>query len=248
MATKVIGYIRVSTDKQEIGPEVQRAVLEAEAAAKGWDLDIRQENAASAKSLANRPVLSQALVDLKAGRADVLAVSKLDRLSRSVADFAVMLELSAKQGWALVCLDLGVDTTTITGAAMAQVTCTFAEMERKRIGERTREGMAKIKADTGKHMGRRSVLPSETVALIHALRSEGLSMARVAAQLNDEGVPTATGRSWHASTVRQVLGRLRSGHESSDTQERHGRLYGAGDPRGGPERAYPYHGRDVHPS
>lgn len=207
MRTKVIGYIRVSTDKQEVGPEVQRAALEAEAEANNWALDILQENAASAKSLANRPVLAAALADLKSGKADVLAVSKLDRLSRSVADFAGLLELSSKQGWALVCLDLGVDTTTITGAAMAQVTCTFAEMERKRIGERTREGMARIKADTGKHMGRRSALPESTVARIHALRSEGLSLARVAAQMNSEGVPTATGRTWHASTISQVVSR-----------------------------------------
>ena len=208
MTTNVIGYIRVSTNKQEVGPEVQRAALEKEASAKGWNLDIRQESAASAKSLTNRPALARALADLKVGKADTLAVSKLDRLSRSVADFAGLLELSQRQGWALVCLDLGVDTTTITGAAMAQVTCTFAEMERKRIGERTREGMAKIKADTGKHMGRPSALPAATVARVHTLRSEGLSMARVAAQLNAENVPTATGRTWHASTVRQVLNRL----------------------------------------
>ena len=202
---KVIGYVRVSTSKQDIGPEVQIAALEAEALAKGWDLVIMREEAASAKSVAGRPVLVAALAELKAGRASVLAVSKLDRLSRNVADFAAMLDTAGRQGWALVCLDLGVDTTTITGAAMAQVTCTFAEMERKRIGERTREGMAKIKATTGKHMGRRSVLPPATVELVHALRAEGLSMGKVAHRLNEDGVPTATGKTWHASTVRQVL-------------------------------------------
>lgn len=204
---RVIGYVRVSTSKQEIGPDVQRAALDVEAARKGWQLDIRQENAASAKSLANRPELAAALADLRAGRADVLAVSKLDRLSRNVADFAALLELSTKQGWALVCLDLNVDTTTPTGAAMAQVTCTFAELERKRIGERTREGMAKIKATTGKHMGRPSKLSTATVDLVHQLRADGLSMARIAARLNTESVPTAAGGTWHASTVRQVLGR-----------------------------------------
>ncbi|MWD30335.1 resolvase, partial [Aquicoccus sp. SCR17] len=159
-------------------------------------------------SLKNRPVLAAALADLKAGRADALAVSKLDRLSRSVADFSAMLETASRQGWAVVSLDLGIDTTTITGAAMAQVTCTFAEMERKKIGERTRDGMAKIKANTGKHMGRRSVLPAETVDRIRADRAAGLSMARIAETLNAEGVPTATGRTWHASTIRQVLNRV----------------------------------------
>lgn len=205
---RVIGYVRVSTSKQDIGPVVQMAALEEAAAANGWELDIRREDAASAASLKNRPVLAAALADLKAGRADALAVSKLDRLSRSVADFSAMLETASRQGWAVVSLDLGIDTTTITGAAMAQVTCTFAEMERKKIGERTRDGMAKIKANTGKHMGRRSVLPAETVARIRADRAAGLSMARIAETLNAEGVPTATGRTWHASTIRQVLNRV----------------------------------------
>lgn len=207
-ALRVIGYVRVSTNKQDIGPEVQVAALTAEAQRNGWTLDIRREDAASAKTLRNRPILAQALADLKAGQADALAVSKLDRLSRSVADFAGLLETANRQRWALICLDLGIDTSTITGAAMAQVTCTFAEMERKKIAERTRDGMAKIKADTGKHMGRRSVLPAETVTLIEAERAAGLSLAKIAEKLNAEGVPTATGRTWHASTIRQVLTRV----------------------------------------
>lgn len=203
----VIGYVRVSTNKQDIGPEVQIAALQTEADRNGWNLDIRRENAASAKSLRNRPVLAQTLVDLKAGKADALAVSKLDRLSRSVADFSGLLETATRQRWALICLDLGIDTSTITGAAMAQVTCTFAEMERKKIAERTRDGMAKIKTTTGKHMGRRSVLPQATVDRIHRERATGISMAKIADLLNGEGVPTATGRTWHASTIRQVLSR-----------------------------------------
>ncbi|WP_367403157.1 recombinase family protein [Kocuria marina] len=206
-ALRVIGYVRVSTNKQDIGPEVQIAALQAEADRNGWTLDLRRENAASAKTLKNRPVLAQTLADLKAGRADALAVSKLDRLSRSVADFSGLLETATRQRWALICLDLGIDTSTITGAAMAQVTCTFAEMERKKIAERTREGMAKIKATTGKHMGRTSTLPQATVDRIRRERAAGLSLAKIAATLNDEGVPTATGRTWHASTIRQVLSR-----------------------------------------
>lgn len=204
---KVIGYIRVSTSKQDIGPEVQAAALEAEAKRSGWELTIYREDAASAKSLKNRPVLARALADLKAGKVDALAVSKLDRLSRSVADFAAMLETAHRQRWALICLDLNIDTSTITGAAMAQVTVTFAEMERKKIAERTRDGMAKIKATTGKHMGRTTALPASTIARIDEARAAGQSMGRIAAALNDEAVPTASGGKWYASTISQVLNR-----------------------------------------
>jgi DNA invertase Pin-like site-specific DNA recombinase len=203
---RVIGYIRVSTSKQDIGPEVQLAALEAEAKRNGWDLTIYREEAASGKSLKNRPVLASALADLKAGMHEALAVSKLDRLSRSVADFAGMLETANRQRWALICLDLGIDTSTITGAAMAQITCTFAEMERKKIAERTRDGMAKIKATTGKHMGRRSALSEATVRQIVSERAKGVSLALIARGLNERSVPTAAGGKWHASTVGQVLG------------------------------------------
>ncbi|WP_427174454.1 recombinase family protein [Arthrobacter sp. 92] len=202
---KVIGYIRVSTSKQDIGPEVQRTELEAEAKRNGWELTIRREEAASATSLKNRPVLASALADLKAGTYEALAVSKLDRLSRSVSDFAGMLETANRQRWALICLDLGIDTSTITGAAMAQVTCAFAEMEAKKISERTRKGMAEIKKG-GKHMGRRSVLPASTVRQIVSERQNGVSLAGIARNLNEGAVPTATGGKWYASTVKQVLG------------------------------------------
>ncbi|MCW3159394.1 recombinase family protein [Micropruina sonneratiae] len=53
---RVIGYIRVSTNKQENGPEAQARDLQIAADLRGWDLDIRRERAASGKSLAGRPV------------------------------------------------------------------------------------------------------------------------------------------------------------------------------------------------
>lgn len=206
---RVLGYVRVSTDKQDVGPEVQAAALGAEAARRGWALTIRREDAVSAKSLKGRPVLAEALADLKAGRADVLAVSKLDRLSRNVGDLSRLLDDAEREGWHLVLLDLNVDTTTTMGRAMAQVTATFAELERRRIGERTREAMAKIKAEQpDKHMGRPSKLPAQVAARIRADHAAGVPMLRIAAALNDEGIPTATGRgTWHASTIKAILAR-----------------------------------------
>ncbi len=201
----VLGYVRVSTNKQEGSPEVQAQRLTEWADLAGdWSLELRQEDAASAASLKGRPVLAQALADLKAGRADALAVSKLDRLSRSVADFSRLLSDAEREGWGIICLDLGIDTTTITGRAMAQVTAVFAEMERRRIGERTREAM-RVKAATGKHMGRPSRLSAESVARAAFLYRLGLTLTEVAAQLTEEGLPTATGGRWHASTVASAL-------------------------------------------
>ena len=204
---RAIGYIRVSTDKQEIGPEVQAETLTHWAASQGTEIDLRREDAASAKSLRGRPILARALADLKAGRADVLVVSKLDRLSRSVADFARILEDAEHQGWSVVCLDLSVDTRTVTGRAMAHVVATFAQMERERIGERTREGMAKIKAETGKHMGRPVSLAPATAARIRELHGAGLSFKAIADRLTADTIPTAQGGRWWPATIRGVLER-----------------------------------------
>jgi len=124
-----------------------------------------------------------------------------------VADFARILEDAEHQGWSVVCLDLSVDTRTVTGRATAHVVATFAQMERERIGERTREGMAKIKAETGKHMGRPVSLAPTTAARIRSLRDEGLSMQGICARLAEDGVPTATGGRWWPATVRGVLER-----------------------------------------
>jgi len=204
---RVLGYVRVSTDRQDVGPEVQIDALRRAAAAGGWELELRREDAASARSLAGRPALAGALADLAAGRADMLAVSKLDRLSRSVADFAGLLERAEREGWDLACLDLGVDTSSITGRAMAHVTAAFAEMERRRISERTRDALARRRAE-GVRLGRPRQLDPATDELIRAWRADGMTHHGIADRLVAERVPTATGLGrWNPGTVGRILRR-----------------------------------------
>ena len=73
-------------------------------------------------------------------------VAKLDRLSRSMLDFAALMNAAQKQGWALVALDLGVDTSTPYGEMMANVLATFAQFERRLISQRTKEALAQKRA------------------------------------------------------------------------------------------------------
>lgn len=200
---RVLGYVRRSTDKQGISIEVQTARLEQAADGFGWLLDVRCEDVASAKSMEGRPVLAEALADLRDERADALAVAKLDRLCRNVADFSELLNRADRERWHVICLDLGVDTTTITGRAMAQVTAVFAEMERRRIAERTREGMARIRATTGKHMGCPPRIPPDIEARIITLGDSGMSASAIARLLNAEGAPKGPGSTalWSHSHV-----------------------------------------------
>jgi DNA invertase Pin-like site-specific DNA recombinase len=202
---RIVGYVRVSTDKQDISPEVQRGELEREAARMGYDLVIVEELAASAATISKRPKMLGVLADLKAKKYHGLMVSKLDRLSRNMEDGTRVLADSQRQGWRIICLDLGVDTATIMGAGMYNMALNFAEIERKFIGQRTRAGMQEIKRTTGKHMGRAAALPLETMLYIRQLKSEDLSLRKIAERLTREGVATATGGKWHPSTVKAIL-------------------------------------------
>lgn len=65
---RIAGYVRVSTNKHDISPEVQIAELEAKARRMGYELDIVREDAANAATVAKRPLMVQALADLKAGK------------------------------------------------------------------------------------------------------------------------------------------------------------------------------------
>lgn len=210
MSEQVIGYIRVSTEEQadsRAGLEAQRAAILAEAERRGWKLvDVIEDAGYSGKSL-KRPGIQAALEALKSRRADTLVVAKLDRLSRSLLDFAGLMDRATRERWALVALDLGVDTTSPAGEAMANVLATFAQFERRLIGQRTKEALA-AKRVQGVSLGRPSSVPSDVVDRARGAREQGLSLRAIAEVFNKAGVPTGQGgRRWYASTVKAILDR-----------------------------------------
>lgn len=205
---KVIGYLRVSTEDQAIsglGLADQRDVIERTAQQRGWtEVEYLSDEGYSAKSLA-RPGITNALQQLAGGRASTLVVSKLDRLSRSLLDFASLMDLASRQGWQLVVLDLAVDTTTPSGKLMANVLASFAEYERQLIGQRTSAALQQKKA-AGARLGRPRTLDPVVTARIVSERAAGKSMPAIARGLNDDGVPTARGgQAWLPGTVWGVL-------------------------------------------
>jgi len=204
----VVGYVRVSTDEQAdsgAGLAAQRAAIAAEAERRGWTLlAVHEDAGASGKSLSGRLGLQAALGAVQSGEASSLVVAKLDRFSRSLLDFADLTERSRRQGWALVALDLGVDTTTPSGEMMANVLAVFAQFERRLIGQRTKEALAQKRA-AGVRLGRPRALPASTDELIVTLRRNGLTLPAIAAQLTQSGVATGQGGKWHPTTVRRIL-------------------------------------------
>lgn len=208
----LLGYTRVSKEnKNGIGVSIseQTQWLTSEALRRNSSIELVNEGeGVSARKMANRPVLMETLKRLDRGEADGLIVKKLDRLARNVADFLTILERSRKGKWALIIGDLDIDTSTPLGEAMATVGATFAQLERARISERTKEALA-YKKQQGVKLGRPVTLSSELVSEIVALRSSGKTLQAIADYLNANEVPNAhKGLKWYPSTIKNTLERV----------------------------------------
>ena len=206
----VLGYIRVSTDRQvDSGASIasQKAAIIAECERNGWHLaEMIEDGGLSGKNL-KRPGLQKALEMLNKGEADVLMAAKLDRLSRSVKDFAQMVDMSNYYGWSVSVLDCKVDTSTPAGEMLVGVMVQVAQFERRIISQRTKDALAVKKAQGVTWGGSKPIMDTDTEDLILNLRASGMGMIAIAKELNARNVPTAKGGSWHGSTVRVVLQR-----------------------------------------
>lgn len=168
----IIGYARTSTTEQIAGLEAQLRELEAAQCKK-----IFQEQVSS---VSVRAQLEAALEFTREG--DVLVVTKLDRLARSVADLMAIIQTLEKKQAGLRILNLGMDTQTPTGKLMLTVLGGVAQFEREIMLERQREGVAKAKA-AGKYKGRKP-LATELRQKVVELAANGVTKTQIARQLN----------------------------------------------------------------
>jgi DNA invertase Pin-like site-specific DNA recombinase len=139
----LIGYARTSTTEQVAGLTAQERDLKAAGVSRLYS---EQTSAVGA-----RPQLEAALEYAREG--DVLVVTKLDRLARSVAHLCAIVERLTAKGVALRILAMNLDTSTPTGKLMLNLLASVGEFERDIMLERQREGIAKAKAE-GKYRGR----------------------------------------------------------------------------------------------
>lgn len=140
----LIGYARTSTVDQEAGLEAQLKELDS----LGCDRVFNEQ----VSSVAERQVLKECIDYCRDG--DVLIVTKLDRLARSVADLCKIQQELSDKGVELRIADMGLDTATPQGKLMLNVFGAVAQFEREVMLERQREGIAKAKAE-GKYKGRK---------------------------------------------------------------------------------------------
>jgi DNA invertase Pin-like site-specific DNA recombinase len=140
--TRAVLYARVSTREQaDNGGGLDAQV--AAGLARYPEAEVVRERGSGARA-DTRPLFMAAVAGMRAG--DTLVAARLDRLGRSTRDILDLADRGRREGWALVALDLGMDTSTPAGEFCLTVMAAVARLERRMIGERTRDGMAAKKA------------------------------------------------------------------------------------------------------
>ncbi len=224
---RVVGYVRVSTEEQATGGVSLAAQCDkVKSYARLYDLELIEtieDYGLSAKTLA-RPGLQRALTMLAKGHADGLLVCKLDRLSRSVADWSLLIDryFSERGGRQLFSVGDSIDTRTAAGRLVLNILMSVAAWEREAIGERTRDAL-RHKIHQGQRVGRirygydlgsdgKTLVPNahEQAAIeqMLTLRKQGWTLRRIAAELTARGVPTKDGgRNWTHTAIARIIGR-----------------------------------------
>lgn len=234
-ALRVIGYTRVSTEEQASGGfslDAQEAKIRAYCDLYELELvGIISDPGASAKTL-ERPGMGQVLAELRKrkGTVEGLVLAKLDRLTRSVADWAGLIaEFFRDDRKRLFSVGEAIDTRTATGRMVLNLIMTIAEWEREVIGERTRDAL-QAKIAKGERCGKvrfgydldpdrlndhgdpYMLLPNqaeqEAITLMRRWKQEGKSLRAMAKILEDMGIETKEGgKLWLPTTIKRILSR-----------------------------------------
>jgi len=213
---RAVAYLRVSTDEQRNGPEVQRADIVAWAARAGvevvaWHTD---NGVSGAAPVDRRPALLAALADLRGHRAGQLVVSRRDRLARDVMN-AAMIERMATDAGARIASAAGEggDGTDPAAVLMRTMVDAFAQYERAMIAARTKAALAvkRARGEAVSHApyGYRAVdgrlepdaAEQVVIAQVRALRDAGMSFRGIVAELARAGVLGRTGASLGVAQV-----------------------------------------------
>ena len=166
----ILGYARVSTGDQDVAGQTIR--LERTGAIRVFT-DVR-----SGKSM-DRPGLTELLAYARKG--DTLAVVRLDRLGRSLAELLSVVDQLKGRGVALLSLEEKIDTSSAAGELVFHVFGAIAHFERRLIAERTKDGIAAARA-RGKKPGRQPLDADKVKAALKLVES-GLSPTKAAVQL-----------------------------------------------------------------
>ena len=219
-------YTRKSVDEgleQEFNSlDAQREAGEAyitSQKANGWVcLPERFDDGGFSGGNTSRPALKRLMAECCAGSIDVVLVYKIDRLSRSICDFAELTKFFDQYNVSFCSVTQDINTSTSSGRMMLNILMTFAQYEREIIGERIRDKFAASKRK-GMWMGgmvplgycvqnRKLVVvdeEAETVRRIYRRYLDLQSPKQIAIELNAQGCKTKRGRPWDKNKLHHIL-------------------------------------------
>jgi DNA invertase Pin-like site-specific DNA recombinase len=165
----IIGYARVSTTDQDLAIQIN--------ALKTAGCEVIRSEKRSGTTTEGRDELRTILDFMRQG--DVLMVTRIDRLARSIGDLQDIVRALKAKGATLKATEQPIDTSTAAGKCFLDMLGVFAEFETNLRRERQLEGIAKAKA-AGVYKGRKPSIDRDAVA---QLRAEGLGPSAIAAKL-----------------------------------------------------------------
>ncbi len=247
-AVRVAVYTRqsVASDLEFGSIEAQREAVEAyvqSQRSEGWvALPDRYDDHGFSGGNVDRPAFQRLVADIEAGKVDVLAAYKIDRVSRSLTDFTNFMATLERRGVGFVSTTQSFDTRTSMGRLTLNILASFSQFERETIAERTRDKIAATRKK-GMWTGGRPILgfdvrdgqlivnatEAETVRTIFALYLEHGGLVATVAELDRRGIRNKTfvnkrgkqvrGGAFNKSTLRGLLtnvlytGQVRCGNE-----------------------------------
>ena len=223
MNNKTVGYIRVSTVQQAdsgLSLEAQRTKIEAYAAMHELNLSIIEDAGISGKTLDHRLGMTRLLKLIQSRKVDMVIVSKIDRISRSISDLNNLIQLFNKSGVEFVSINDHIDTGSANGRLSINLLGSINQWEREIGAERTVEAMAVMRSN-GKRISRyapygfklngngvvEDMDEQKACRAIHKLRQDGLSLRRIGAELERRGFCSRSGNVLSAQTINTVLKR-----------------------------------------
>lgn len=176
---RAVTYSRVSTSHHDQNPEVQKLALQDFCAARGWDIFEEITDHGYSGGTDKRPGLIKLMTLVRSRKVDVVVVTKMDRIFRSLKHLVGLLDEFETLGVKFVSVTDMVDMTTSTGKLLTHILASFAEFEKNLIRERTLAGLAHARRQ-GKRLGRPKTR-NDTAIL--ALRARGLSYSQIQRKL-----------------------------------------------------------------
>ena len=211
---KAHAYLRVSGKGQVEGDGFTRhfkAIKGIRGGASDQDRQrVREEGVSGTKDLENRPALMDLMTALHSNGVKLVLVEKLDRLARDLMIQETIIGDLRKNGFDLISVaepDLLQDDPS--RKLMRQIFGAIAEYEKTMIVLKLRGARLRVKAKDGRCEGRKPYGffegEAEVLKRIKVLRAEGLGFDRVAAKLNEESIPTRSGKPWHGVVINRIL-------------------------------------------